>query len=467
MLNKALLAARNRLKALVLDADPTFRGPVLDASAVSPRYRSWVADPASADRVGRYRSGTPYRPLSDQPFSGIFNFARASTAWDFDATGSLTAVASGAIRQGYDSTTLLPAGWLVEGASANIVPNSSNFSGATGTTFPSGWSANGLVGGTVTIVNSGVESGMNFVDVQYNGTNSGGSITYPALNFMPGGTGSAANGQTWTTSLYARTIAGTAPATVYMYVAEFQGTTFLAAHGLPISSLPGGPLAQQRFAGTTALTQAATTGLGMYINFPLAASASVNWTVRYSMPQVELNYCASSPIPTTGTSVTRAQDSLSITGTAFTGLFGRGAPQGFAICEFLEPVVSSTVLSRILCLHDGSTLNSIEVYQNGGASITALQSIINNVPSAVTGPAIAANMITRVGMRWGSTGASFCINGGTVLTLAGTVPPGLNTLSLFNRADGNRPLNGRIRLARAGAYVPSDAAFQAMCVVGA
>jgi len=84
---------------------------------------------------------------------------------------------------------------------SNYLTNS-GMVGATSTTPPTGWAGIGSSGGALTVVGTGVENGLNYIDLKYNYTNNTSSIVY--LTVVPPVSGATVPGDIWTNSVYVR-----------------------------------------------------------------------------------------------------------------------------------------------------------------------------------------------------------------------------------------------------------------------
>ncbi len=253
-------------------------------------------------------------------------FTRASTATRSDQNGVLQTVASGVARsnnnQDYDPVTLAPRGFLVEEQRTNSIRNNTMQGAVAGTpgTPPTNWSfTSGSVNGiTRTIVGTGTENGITYIDFQYAGTASGaGNMSIVA---EPNNQVVAVQNQVWTFTCYAKLVAGsfanTTARTLFINSYTAAGA-FDANAASPSSNFPvGGPtsaaLNTQRYFYTGTLASATTAFVNSGVFITYNAGAVIDFTIRIGLPQLELGAFATSVIPTTTTALTRSEDRASI-----------------------------------------------------------------------------------------------------------------------------------------------------------
>lgn len=238
-------------------------------------------------------------------------FTRASTGSYFDATGTLQSAAIDAARLDYSPSTLQCNGLLIEEQRTNSVRNNTMQGTAAGTpgTLPTNWIGDTTVAGvTRQIVGTGVEKGITYIDIRVSGTTSG------ALIFgiqTEGNTQTAAlNAQRWTSSLYARVVAGSfANITRVSHIVRYNDAAgvLLTSGALDITPTTAA-LNTQRFANTVLSSNALTAFVGQVFQVEAGAGVAIDITLRIGLPQLELGFYATSVIPTTTVEVTRALD---------------------------------------------------------------------------------------------------------------------------------------------------------------
>lgn len=259
-------------------------------------------------------SGSHNGPSLDLNFlAGQFDpriaFTRASAGWDFDASGNL-------VQFGTNVPRLGPQGFLVEEQRTNSIRNPRCEGAVAGTPgmLPTNWSFAGPTGLALSVVGSGTESGIPYVDLSISGTpSSTSSVT--SIYFEPVSVITASNGQTWTESLYTRLVGGS-----LTNVASLSAVLSAQTSGGLYSSAPvnagftptSSPLAAQRVTGTGTISDANAASVRPQIAFAFSnTTTAVNLTLRIGLPQLELGAFATSPIlPPAGSPAasTRAKD---------------------------------------------------------------------------------------------------------------------------------------------------------------
>lgn len=215
-------------------------------------------------------------------------------------------------RLDYNPATLALRGLLSEPQRTNSIRNSSQVGGTAGTPGapPTNWSISSIAGITITTA-YGVEDGIPYIDVSYSGTNTSGSTAFPTIAIESAGAIAAANGQTWTHSVYARKIAGADPigGWVVGLVGRDAAQALISGQSAITALTSGASLAVGRVSASFTFTdpliafaQPRVTGGSV------AAGATMDITIRFGGNQFEQGAFATSLIPTFGAAATRAGD---------------------------------------------------------------------------------------------------------------------------------------------------------------
>jgi hypothetical protein len=162
--------------------------------------------------------------------------------------------------------------------------SASPFMGTWGTSI-----GNGL---TWSLVGSGTESGIPYVDISVSGTASAVTGQYIIFDTI-----TASGGQPWTGGAYFRLISGTAPGFHGVYL--FDAITGNQQTFVPTSA----GLSTQRVSYTLTSSSNATTMSARYRYGPPDTVTAVSFTIRIGAPQLETGSSASTWVPTYGQAV--------------------------------------------------------------------------------------------------------------------------------------------------------------------
>ncbi|QQR68528.1 MAG: hypothetical protein IPI58_06680 [Alphaproteobacteria bacterium] len=378
--------------------------------------------------------------LTDEgSLASLVNFSRASAGWRFNAQGVLEQVAADQPRHDTDPISLTPRGLLVEEQRTNSV-RSSNANGAltgvigSGGALPTNWSYGALAGITVTVLGTGSEDGIPYVDLGISGSATGSVV----IGYEGGNIIAAASGETWSSSAYYRLTSGSLAniALIHQLVERNSGGSLLVTSDAALA--PGnGPLRTQRSGVTRLFNQASTA----YSNSRLwvSCSGAVSLSLRIGCPQQEKGSHVSSPIITVSSIVTRAADSMSVSSLA--GWFQSAHGTLRVEAERPAEATSSGVLAEF---NDGTAQNRLSLltgnsYQVGvvtGGTSQALMGTYSPVASGVFG---------LVGAWKSNDFAAACsTNASTDTDSSGTMPT-VTQLYLGARGTNDTVLNGWLR----------------------
>ena len=264
-------------------------------------------------------------------------------------------VAATTPRFDYNPVTLACKGLLVEEARTNLVPKSSG----AGISAGIGSTVSGI---TSSVVGTGTESGLDYVDIRIAGTPALASIaldpylfgTFPQFALSAGASNSL--------SAYGRVVSSTGgPITPKLYLVwETGASAFL---GLASLSLDTGAASIGKGRSSVSGTSPASTAQGRVALAAegMTAGVAVDVTVRIGGCQAEVGAFPTSYIPTTNAAVTRTADSLTMTGTNFSSWFNAAAFSGLA--QFT--VGSGVGTQPIISYDDNSSNNQVRLYVSG------------------------------------------------------------------------------------------------------
>jgi hypothetical protein len=218
-------------------------------------------------------------PLVSKSFSDIITFSRGTNATYFDSAGVLKYAPNNAIR------------------------NNTGVGAVAGTpgTLPTNWSTfTPLTGLTREIVGTGIENGINYIDIRLSGTPSGAGLYL--INFEANNQTSALNGQIWSGSSYFKLQSGTLAGVSSLVLRTSALDAALAEVSTSSQSFTptSSALNTQRIIAT--LTNASASVLYEIVYLRLSLSgAAIDITLRIGLPQLEIGNTAGPAIPTSGT----------------------------------------------------------------------------------------------------------------------------------------------------------------------
>jgi hypothetical protein len=190
-----------------------------------------------------------------------------------------------------------------------------------------------------------VEDGLNYVDIRWQGTLTSGLANTVLATPDSQTQIVASNGQTWSGSWFVKVVGGSLAniSALSISITERTSAGAFVTFGLVGITPSGAPLAQQRYSYVKTLDGGATTArVTTDIRATASSGAAIDITLRIGMPQLEQGSGATSVIPTAGTSVVRAADVASITGTNFSSWYRQDEGM-FYVDGFRETAVPDLV----------------------------------------------------------------------------------------------------------------------------
>jgi hypothetical protein len=275
-------------------------------------------------------------------------FTRASVATYFNYAGDLKVADVNQPRFDFDPVTGESLGLLVEEGRTNSISNNTMVGVVAGTpgTRPTGWSLGALTGCSINYVGTGVEDGINYVDVQLVGTPSVSSGDLCLFNVYT--TVAAVSGQSWAGSAFVSLIGGT---TANVSVSNLilternSGGTGLASISTSVP-LTMGELHTRRIEALRTFNQATTAYATLGLTASVSIGLPVDITLRIGMPQLELGAFVTSVIPTTTAALARSADAAIMTGTNFSDWYNQD--EGTFVFEGDIPIVTGDATPRVL-----------------------------------------------------------------------------------------------------------------------
>jgi hypothetical protein len=256
-----------------------------------------------------------FKIIRPQTIAETTEFSRADPATYYDEDGVLQTAAIDVPRFTYDPSNLtLAPTLLLEDAATNQIRNNTMAGVVAGTpgTLPTNWGGGTVPNGiTRSVVGSGVEDGIEYVDIRWNGVAAATVLGQEILRTEGNTIIAAALGQAWAGSAFCYIVAGSL-ANVTFFGADIvenniAGAGLVAGPTVSITATAG-PLSTRRTLTTRTTTNASVSYVNQRLIWNLTIGAVVDFTVRIGLPQLELGLTASSAIKTSTIAVTRAAD---------------------------------------------------------------------------------------------------------------------------------------------------------------
>jgi hypothetical protein len=363
---------------------------------------------------------------------------RAGTAYVDNLAGTWFSVAANTARQSNK-------GLLVEESRTNGIRNNSMQGAVAGTpgTWPTNWALAGGAGLTSTVVGTGTQNGIDYIDLRLNGTTSGTAgvpiFENPAII-------TAAVGNVFANSVFLALVGGSLTniqsVNLGMYEYNSVPTLLSLVSGADIKGSLTAALT--RFSAALTCAQATVASVRPLVNVAYASGVAVDFTLRIGWPQLELGTWASSPIRTAGAAVTRAADVVTLTsppsfGSAYT-LSAQAAPSS---------LTSNTAYQILLNADDGTATTVTQIYRAG---VTGLPrgyfnpGGINLTTAVAWQPGVSGGLV----MGYAANNSAVVFSGGTPAPDATGTPPatGLTSVRLGHEFGGGNQWNGYITRTR-------------------
>ena len=198
-------------------------------------------------------------------------------------------------------------------------------------TFPTNWTLENNIGLSYSVVGTGADDGISYIDIRFFGAVAAGGVgrelyvVFDSLAAIP-----VAQGQQWTHSCYAKIVAGSLTGIVSgeLYLVANNGLTSNSTgeapfYGFDYSSLTG-PFSECRVSQTYTFVQANTLYVEPRIDVNFTTDANnIDFTLRIGMPQMQRGEYLTPPIATTNAAASAlATVSLAIEGDEILELVG-------------------------------------------------------------------------------------------------------------------------------------------------
>jgi len=357
--------------------------------------------------------------ISDTLAARGFTFTRSgATATRVNSSGVLETVAANTLRIDHDPTTLACLGGLFEEAGTNAIRNSTMVGAAAGSpgTLPTNWTFSTQAGVTASVVATGTENGIAYVECRFVGTASTAGdlrVSFEANTHV-----AASSGQSWTESAYFALANGSAPSgrTFNITINERNsgGSQIVANQSTNIATSLTSTL--RRFSFSVASTNASTAFVHPYFACYIAAGAVVDFTIRIGAPQLEQKAFATSYIPTSTAAVTRNADALTLSDLT---RIGYSASAGTLVAQGVINGQSASVYPALAALGMGaSATDEIVLFRNGSNNRFGIETKVGGVvqlnPSSLS--AVAVGTAYKTAVAWAVNDAAHTTSGAAPAT---------------------------------------------------
>jgi len=309
-------------------------------------------------------------------------------------------------------------------------------------TLPTHWSASSPAGSARSVIGSGAENGIGYVEIEWVFT----AAATVDLG-LDAATVAATAGAGLAVSAFVRAITNTAPGTIVLNVQSRNvGGSQLDAMNHAVTPT-NAALGSQRWGGAT--TQVANVTQAN-VNLRIAATGAGTVRLRIGWPQAEIGAFASTPIlPGAGNPVasTRGAEIVAAPLSSL-GIKPNGACTLLlsGVLPHASPAAGSFNLLRI---SDGTDINRIFVRDNGGTNLL-LWRVTAGIAANVACGSYTASAPLRLGLSLNGAGrAAVSFNGAAAVAITGAPIAGLTSLNLSG-------LVAEWRLARALPFALAD-----------
>ena len=356
----------------------------------------------------------------------------------YNPVAAPTAAAYYGPRFDYDPATLAARGLLIEEQRTNSIRNNTMQGAASPSTFPTNWQSVIVSGITSTVIGTGVENGVTYLDVRVSGTPSASTF----YNLVPDILVAGASGQTWAGSFWAKLVAGSFTNTVpNIELRESDAAQAFLANTITSISLSS---TLTRYSLVRTLTNASTAFISVRSVWQLTNGLPVDFTLRIGLPQLELGAFATSVIPTTTAAATRTADTATMVGANFSNWYNQNAGTLYAEAATLEIGFASGG-AFVLNVSDGTGSNLHRIFRQSDAQ-AVMQTLVGGATQTTFGfgATWTDTQPRKLTYAYALNDFAGAVNAGIVQTdTSGLLPT--NSVMDIGCVGGGTQLNGYIR----------------------
>ena len=293
------------------------------------------------------------------------------------------------------------ASFLLEPQRTNSIRNSTMVGTVTGSpgTIPTNWFSTNS-GLTRTVVGIGVENGLSYIDLRFNGTATGTSVGVYFDNISLSGS------QTWTSSAYIKIVGGVFNSSAIAWD-EYNGGSYIGGKTQTISVTS--TLDRYVLSATTA---ASCTNAYPTLYFYITSGSSYDFTVRIAQPQMELGAYVTTPIFTLGSAAaTRLADTFTRNNIFTNNLISSSGGTWFVELKNNLSLTRDTFTLIPLIIGDGATSpnNGLLLRNSGGSSMRLeIRKLIAGSTSLLH---TTTTDSTKLVIKWNGSSCDVFVNG--------------------------------------------------------
>jgi hypothetical protein len=384
----------------------------------------------------------------------VATVTRATTAWGVDQGGNVAAFAAG-------QPVVNTAGLAAYEARTNYVVNptfqgtggtkgGSNIAGIVGNVPDRMQIRNDAPGVTVTIVGTGTEFGLPYMDLDLAGTCP--ATTWFRL-FWETATIPGATGQTWTYTFFARLLSGSTSGlgSVPLYADVFNsGSSYVGTQNFgSVLSQFVASAAPVRISGQAAIAAAGAAILSPYLAISTGSAAPVAARIRFYAPNFKLGQDINDPpiLQTNNAAATRNADVVVETVNIPVG-------QPFTVTgKLIAPVTNTGQFPTVFELRDAANQNNLTVHFDGGTNnfycVATSGGSVANYAGGAFDATRAPGTVVGFAVTVDATGIKWSVNGGADKMLPalanGPFQAALTQLGISCRVAGTQQLNAPLR----------------------
>jgi hypothetical protein len=321
---------------------------------------------------------------------------------------------------------------LLEPQRTNSIRNSTMVGASTSpSTTPTNWQSFSSHGLTVSVVGLGTETGINYIDLNYNGTANSSDVI--RLGFEQATQISASNGQSWSLSTYAKIISQSAPPSSYDLRITERTAIGVFVTSSQQSFTPTSTL--KRFTFTSTLNGGVTVGAVIpEFQIPVTNGISYNFTIRIAQPQMELGAYATTPIFTTGSaSATRVADSFSRNNIYTNGLITSSGGTWFVELRNNVAYVRDTSGNTLFVGDNSTGSNNALTIRNDSPSTAIRFNIVKYIGGVQTGLFSPTTSTVKIAIKWNGSTADIFVNGTKQISATAFTPTNMEFLGCLSQ----------------------------------